>query len=443
MTLRAAAVAATRTWVDGHEQRTVFPPTPEGTPGPMHLWQLIERVSAAGTDPGTPLVIATDALKLLGLPVELGPGAEHEMAPDACRERGWRVADLGHWTSFWQAGGTPVHMCVPAWRGGHEPGLIDAGDLAATTRRLAAYHQLTGAPFHLSPGISGIASLRDGRTWHRAPYWCPDWRRLDGPLRLGERDLAWEAPAPPGTPYVHRYDANTAYLAAAAAVEVASDQLQRTGPNPEWDRRAAGYWQITPPAWNHPQMPSPVASQVADTKGRLWVCTPTLALLLELADAGECGEVEIHDAYTAPGVRRVLRPWAEELRDALTVLNVASPDVQVVFGAGPLMPEDVDPLRSALKATYREGIGMFARVGSRVLYRPDWRHAVISQARVSLWRRAWTIGKAEGRWPARVATDLLAYGSHDPDPTEACPRGLALGTGLGKFHVMAPEQVPA
>lgn len=426
----AVAVGAEQTWVDGRRYSSSFPEGPDGTRWSMPLAVLVERVArAADKAPAVALVILPDALALLGLGGTPGPEAEAEI--EAVKAAGWRAGAPRHWTSLYWTGRPAVHMCVPGWASPEHPDgyLIDVDDPQGSTRRLALYARHAGGPFVVTPGVSALVALRE-RSYRGTPYWKPEMARMEAAIRLGEREQYWESddPAAGYHPHRHRYDAYAAYLAAAALVPVAAGALERTGPT--WDPKRSGWWLITAPPWNDKRLPSPLGDgQLADTKGRHWVTTPTLALLDELADAGECAAPALHDSWTAEGSRRVLRPWAEGLRDALAVL-AEDPD------------DDAQAVRRALKETYRQGIGMFGyRPGS--MYRPDWQQAVVAQARVSLWRRLWTIGKAEGRWPLTIDVDCIEYGSPLADPIEACPRGLTLGAGLGKFTVKAAERVSA
>jgi len=414
----ALGVSAEYAYVDGLAHPGVF------AKGPLQLVRLVERASRAGELPGVVLVVDDDALPLLGLPAQLGPGREHEAAPEEARAAGWRVSDLGHWTSFWRTGAPAVHMVVPAWRSAkyaHGP-LVEPGDLGVTTYRLARFHTFNGGPFQLTPGWSGIEALRE-RKYVGTPYWRPRFTgNLDNAVRGGERDFAWDAATLDNSPYRHRYDANTAYLAAAQLVSIAADQLERT--HKAWDKTRAGYWLVTPPPWQHPQILDPTACLPRDDKGRVWLCTPTLDLLMGLAEDGHCAAPTLHDSYTAPGTRKILRPWAERLRDGLAALDPTRHD-----------PDD-EAVYRAVKDSTRETVGLFARSTTKTaVYRPDWRHAVASQCRVSLWRRMWAIGQAQDRWPLAVHVDAVTYGSHDPDPVSACPEGITLGPGLGKFHV--------
>lgn len=422
---RAFAVTAERTWVDGEGPwRSPLWPSEASEPQITPLADLLDRVARAA-DPkgaGVVLVLASDALPLLGLPDQLD-GAEVGTGP-LCGD-GWKAyGHFDHWTRFWRPNGATVFVVVPAWRGDHDAGLADAEDLAGVTRRLAAYDRGTGAPYAVTPGYSGVLALRH-QPAQRSPYWCPDWSRIGDLSRtcVDRRDLAWTADRAPLSGWRHTYDAYAAHLGAAAMVDVASDHLQREGTGVAFDRKMAGYWQITPPAWSHASMPSPLHGAEPGKDGRVWVCTPTLLMLHELVEAGELDYPTVHAAWLAPGTRR-LRPWAERLRDAIAALDTS---------------EDAEILRSEMKATYRQFVGWLAKE-NRICHRPDWRHAIVSQGRASMWRRAWRIGNDQDRWPLAIATDSLTYASDHEDPAAGAPAGLRLGPwALGHFRATSSE----
>jgi len=68
------------------------------------------------------------------------------------------------------------------------------------------------------------------------------------------------------------------------------------------------------------------------------------------------------------------------------------------------------------------------------LYRPDWRHLIIAQANANL-SRALHKMDAAGYTPVAVHKDAVYLVSDEPDPVQACPPSVMLGTGLGHFKV--------
>jgi hypothetical protein len=426
---RAFAVAAAHSWADGIQGRSPLIPSGASDPAPMPLTKLLDRVTGAA-DPngraGVVLVLASDALKFLGLPDQLGPGSEHEAVLDDLKAAGWIIGGrgLGPWFRVYRRGAQPVFVRVPSWASEYDPDFTDDPSLCNVTRRLWDYHEAVGAPYAIEPGYSALNSLRYGTTWARQqPLWTPDWSRLGDVLEhcVDRRDLSWTAERAPVTGWRHTYDAYGAHLGAASMADVAAEHLQREV-GPTFDRKMAGYWLIDPPTWEHASIPSPLhGPTLPDKRGRVWVATATMNLLHELADEGEIDAPRVYSAWIAPGTRR-LRPWAERIRDAIA-------------GLGDDTSEDAEILRANLKATYRKFVGNLASDTAKAVQRPDWRCAIVAQGRAAMWRRAWRIGTEENRWPLAVATDSLTYASEHEDPAAAAPAGLRLGPwGLGRFR---------
>jgi hypothetical protein len=80
------------------------------------------------------------------------------------------------------------------------------------------------------------------------------------------------------------------------------------------------------------------------------------------------------------------------------------------------------------------------RPGNSV-YRPDWHHAVIAQARSNLWRKLWKVGTTADRWPIEIMVDNAWYESDDPDPERARPVGLPPCNRLGQTDALGTFKV--
>lgn len=353
--------------------------------------------------------------------------------PDDVRERltgaGWRVGIPGAWTTAFRVPGPAVHVCVLPWvtadataaerwpwgKGLAASAAGESSDLMDLARLLAAYDRLTGAPFRARPGVAGVAAMRatfrPGRG--KPPLWIanhgPHGQCVDGPLSW-ERDPDPEEEA---AGWRHDYDVVAQYLAAAGVASLARDPLRATGPQ-LFDRELAGYWafpaeQAAAAAAAWPRMPPAVTELPGGDL--VWVSTPTVALL---EDQGF--PVEIRDSWTAKGFR-LLRTWAEQLRDAL---------------AG----SRTDPvLHKAIKRTYTEAVGLLRTSEGRVS-RPDWWATITATARCNLLRKVIEFGTAEidPRWPLVVATDCLTYASDRSDWARSAPTGMVVGDALGQFH---------
>lgn len=301
---------------------------------------------------------------------------------------------------------------------------------------LREWRAWTGSPYSGTPGAAGCTHLRwthgrrAGST--REPTWLDRFAvgTMWGTPDEGQLVMRATEPPPAGL-YLHEYDANAAYLAAALAVELGRWTPQRRWRTPEagagWD---PGLYAVELEPWTSPiPLPNPAGNVLTGTyelgtvRPRVVLAHPTLDLLSTLQEQGLYGGFRVVAARTSDRRSRVLRPWAENIRDGMYDGKVS------------------DPVAATLKASYRECIGLMGRPGGRI-YRPDWRAAVVALTRVNLWRRAWHIGTTTNRWPYAIDTDALAYLSPDPDPVASSP--LRLGERkLGHFKVKRTMTRPA
>jgi len=342
----------------------------------------------------------------------------------------WVHGAPGPWVTFSRGGTHRVFLGIWPWlRQDRYPDrswpllaglLTEEPDPAAVVARFEVWRRTVGIPYRGTPGVAGMALLRHVHAHDRPPG--PLWRtsRLPELERAYEAELSWTSPLPARGAYRHTYDRRMAYLAAASTVELAAGPLQATGSRYEPSR--AGWWLIDADPWTHPQMPDPLEGMWS--LSGLWVTTPTLRLLHDLREQGWYGGFRIRSSWTGPQ-SRVLRGWAERLRDAIAAAS-ANP--------GP----DGQALTAALKAAYRQAYGLMAREGGAV-YRPDWHHAILAQSRVTVWRAAWQLGQQYGTWPAGIHVDAITYGSDEPDAEQANP-GFRLADRLGgwRIHRTAP-----
>lgn len=390
------------------------------------------------------VILTGPAAGWLGLPL-LGAGRHPaELATDhpvlaAPRAAGWKVTGLAPWMTFWAPARPTIHVAVHPWLDPNTTGPLYDPDVWEMGWHLHRYAELTGAAYHSTPGVAGIGLLRDGWRGGAVPYWTPD-HKVPAGCRQAENDIVWTSDTPAAGSYRHSYDANVMYLGAAGATQVATSELQHTGPRIRPDWKTAGYWRIEPPRLDEKldQLPSPLGFRRAAVRvdkpadGRwsaLWVSTPTLMLLAELAERDRplCSPPVVLDSWTAPG-GRAMRTWAQTLLAAVATVRESTD------------PYDRRQLQ-ALKATFRETVGMLARDTSRV-YRPDWRHAVMGMARWSFWRKLLTIGEQSDRWPTGVNVDCVTYAANTRDPVAACPAGITLGVDAGQFKITKTEETP-
>ncbi|MFK0288539.1 transcriptional regulator [Streptomyces sp. NPDC090499] len=195
-----------------------------------------------------------------------------------------------------------------------------------------------------------------------------------GPDQIWEARPGWTRPElPPGTHKVTTLDVNAYYLS-AMKTHLPLGRLEHST-SPHHDRRRAGAYLITPPAWDHGAMlPNPIGSR--DEPGPLWVTEPTLRLLLRLSGPryGLCDPPRIHESWTSgctEGLLESFRTVLKEARDKAIAGN--------------------DTLTEAyLKAMYSKFVSTMGESAyNRELHRTDWMHIIRSQAFANLWWRAY------------------------------------------------------
>lgn len=373
---------------------------------PSGLEEILDWVT---TDSSERCVIVSSSLRVhLGLPDKLTSAKPADMTAP-----GWRNGLPDVWTTYEQ-GGRRVHLCIDDWAGGTRHPITE-GPPTVTARRLDDWYDLTGCCYRGIPGIAGTALLRQLAGQRRpSPLW-----HHDSPPSAYEPELRWTRPGPtqPPTPPIGEtvLDANRAYLAAALTAEVAAGALHHfhhnEAPVVVPGIGQAGWWRlaVTPP-WHHETlMPAPIRPG----QRNVWVTTPTIKLMAQLAQQGCYAFPEITESMTAPG-RRIFRTWAETLDHAIKTVRWVdnTPD---------------QPLTTTLKQAYRETIGLLNREGGAI-HRPDWSATIIAQARATLWRKAWTHGNTTGQWPTNIDVDALTY---------TTTPNLPIGPALGQFKVKA------
>lgn len=350
--------------------------------------------------------------------VALVANADVEAAVTHAAARGWQqrtaVAESAWSTYVHDVTGETLHVVdldqlaawnPSAWLLGHEP--------AALAVKLAAYNHATGTAYRATPGVTGCALVRRlhaeaaerKAASRKGAAGQPFWRYDRHPIGLAPMgDLKWTADSTPTSGYVAQFDTRAAYLAAASAAMLAWSPLRHTGSR-MFDPAAAGYWQVYAADLPdlHDGRPFVVDPTRVGSDGTVWLTTPVMDYLCSRGS-----NPDVLDSHTCDQAGRYLRPWAETIRDGLAAAT--DPDV-------------VD----ALKATYRETVGMFNRPGGSV-HRPDWWATIIDMARVNLLRKVDKAYKAAGVYPVRVYVDAVYYHADHLDQLAAV---AALPTGLG------------
>lgn len=517
---RAMLITPTRTYLDDDAETVTATPThafAHGLPG------LLDRVQATFHGEGVLLLDGRTAVTL-GLPIHpddlpsddprtTAPAAGGSQAADddqaegaagkpdvhpvlaAARTAGWRCSALRAWTTYHTPDDDPratVHV-----------GILPLLELAAQADRsvypllcsqwpdtLAAHrrwHELTGSAYHGTPGVAGMAVLRetadagpglDKNDRRKRPTWQPQAPMVTiGDTRHGlPRTDAAELPylldhwgrTEPGARVRVGYDARLMYLSAAGVVPLSPRALRNTG-KLSYRSDLAGWWLVDIAPWQlGAELPDPAGYSPVD--GPRWVTGPTLALLDELVAAGIHGGYEVADSWTCGTTtartgryagqergtaRTVLKPWAERIRDSLYAEELTG--VEALARAGFAYDDtgrsDLIATWTALKECYSRTIGMLNAPGTLVR-RPDWHYAIIAQARTNLFRAmrkaaTKTPENPNPRYPLGIDTDLVWYSADTTDRQELKdnpPHGFRVYTGapgapkLGGFTVKKIEE---
>lgn len=329
----------------------------------------------------------------------------------------WDIpGEMAGWMHGWRRGGGPAISIVFPHLLKNAP-WSEAPDGAALLAALWRYQCGLATPYWRSPGATGtrlMAALHTGpgaielKADQAYPYIAITHKELDiADARPWSEEMRQYR-------YIHAYDKNAMYLAACSslALGVGVAVEGRT-----FDKNEPGYWRATIRCNSIDLGPR---YGLCDAEG--WYPTPAVALAYELG-----AEVRIHESVSWPMHHRILEPWYKRIREARSYCQA-------------------DPLAlAAVKATYTAGIGWldghWHRDAERqdVLYRPDWRHMIISQAKCNLLRTvlaAFPVSPVIG-----IAVDCVYTLSDEPDPRAAAPL-LAFGGGVGQWKV-AHAAVPA
>lgn len=231
-------------------------------------------------------------------------------------------------------------------------------------------------------------------------------------------DLVWEArPSwrnpgyrrhPDGELAVTALDVNAAYLSALKVWLPIGKLEHHTGG--EHDRKRSGVYLITPPAWTHPHLPSPLGDR--EEEGPLWVTDATLRLLLRLSGPkhGLMGAPRIHESWTSSATETFL----DSLRQLLAAVRTDALD------------QGDDVTASYVKAMYSKFVSTLGESShNRELVRPDWMHLIRSQAFSNLWGRAYKAHQAGLTVISALGTDELHLAGGDWRKVWDEGRGLA------------------
>ncbi|MEU5430919.1 acyltransferase [Streptomyces olivoreticuli] len=165
-------------------------------------------------------------------------------------------------------------------------------------------------------------------------------------------------------------DMNAAYLSAMKTYLPIGKLVHDT--SGVHDTKRAGVHFVTPPAWDHPDLPSPIGNRLEP--GPLWLTEPTLRLLLRCARMDLCDDPVIHESWTSGGTEGLLEKLRRALADARKTAIENSDEVTLEY----------------VKAMYSKFVSTIGEsTHNREIRRPDWMHIIRSQAFANLWLKAY------------------------------------------------------
>ncbi|MBR7677854.1 dihydrolipoamide S-succinyltransferase [Streptomyces daliensis] len=164
-------------------------------------------------------------------------------------------------------------------------------------------------------------------------------------------------------------DANAAYLSAWKTRLPLGRLVHDTSGN--HDPKKAGMHLITPPDWDHTDLPNPLGARTEP--GNLWITEPTLRLLQRCAKNDLCDPPVTHESFTSGSTEGLL----EKLRRALADLRATA------------LADDDTVTAEYIKAMYSKFVSTIGESSAnREIRRPDWMHIIRSQAFANLWLKA-------------------------------------------------------
>lgn len=376
---------------------------------------------AAGQDPVT-LVLPT--MPHLGEVGEMMEGAGFGKVYGLQHDSGW------YQICYERPERRRIILCVlDRLSGTHADSLFRAGwPGRRILANLSAVRDLLGVPFYASPGTTGITLMRKVGD-RQAARIRPPWRSGELPREVAQATaLTWRSPEYPatGAPTGHQWDVRAAYLAAASAATLGVDEPTLVD-SPPWDRSRAGWWRI-PREWAWSVIPTgapPLWDRRAEQPdGRVWLSTPIMAEIQARRAATGANLFAPEHGLLSTQSSRLLRVWAQVIRDALRGAQLEAHPV----------PEVVD----VLKDVYRQAVGMLASPGGSV-YRRDWHCTIVDLAKVLLWRKIAHVHMITGVWPLSVATDAVIYSAETVRRWESGNGSsfgelLAVGNHIGNFR---------
>lgn len=238
------------------------------------------------------------------------------------------------------------------------------------------------------------------------------------------RTRMWEGVLPEGTQYVTLLDRNGSYMSAMSSVPVSPNKITHRGAlgtDPGARKGLAGLVQILNFEWTDPLIPHPLGRAVEGVlPGEpVWITTSHLEFLDQWAEKGITPVVDVVDSWLGNRNTSLFEPfyrWSRIVREQTSG----------------------DERTEAKRAMSRAVRSLHPVKARSPFWRPDWHKAVLAQAAIRHWIKAYQAVHAEES-PAVLlsigAVDEVAFAvpADVEDPQLWVPPGYKFGAGYGEI----------
>jgi len=291
-------------------------------------------------------------------------------------------------------------------------GWEDIRDPQVLLDTVSCLEKAVGVPVRWSPGHIGvelIKKLNEGKRENWVRESTLDLKSL--PFNRAARDLIWKTVdlgALRKGLYLHQYDKNSSYLAAATGVQLgAGDPVHVELVE---DATLPGIYKVRFELAESPYT-GVVLPAVINTD---WVTPDIISMARTLGY-----RIDILEAWQFVEKHRTLESWAKALWEARALLREQS-------------GESAALAYRVVKQIALIGVGRLASKKTSQFLRPDWWACIVGRARATLFRKIEQLRLA-GHVPLLIYNDSVYYLSSDPDPVSAIPGILEKSGSLGGY----------
>jgi hypothetical protein len=240
------------------------------------------------------------------------------------------------------------------------------------------------------------------------------------------REQDWSRPDVPMGGQLVLLDRNGSYPSACSSVPLAPNLLTHTGPQAGYDPARAGIYLIDRPEWTDPRMPHPLGHLVARAEPQIWITTPHLKLLTQLAAADRLAPVIIRDSWTGKANSSLFQAFYKAVREARP---------KYLAQDQPELGQD-NPYKIYKLSVSRPLRLLWPKKASSPFWRPDWRVSMVAEASVRHWVKAdRAVQQGAFLVTLRNVDEALFW-----TPDGELPPGYVEGSAFGEVKRKAVEQ---